>query len=201
MYSVFIKILFDKIFAIVLIILLFPLFIFTTILIFITQGSLVFFTQIRTGQNMSKFKLYKFRTLVPSLVDELSMENRKFTLLGKIMRRSGIDELPQLFNILKGEMSFVGPRPLPIIYEKNYNKVQLERFRVKPGITGWAQVHGKNNISWDRRFQLDLWYVNNLSLFHDIKICCLTIYQAFISIFDLHKKQIEMPVFRGTKIL
>ncbi len=201
MYSMNIKIYLDKVLAIVMIFILFPLLIITTFLLFITQGSPILFVQMRTGKNMSKFKLYKFRTLVPSLLDELSMGNRKFTFFGKIMRKSGIDELPQLFNILKGDMSFVGPRPLPIVYEKKYNKVQLERFRVKPGITGWAQVHGKNNISWDRRFQLDLWYIGNLSLSIDFKICLMTVFQSFSSVLSLKKNQIEMPVFKGTKIL
>jgi len=200
MYSVHIKIFFDKLSAIVLIVLFIPLLIFTTILLFITQGSPVIFTQIRTGQKLERFKLYKFRTLVPTLKNELSMDYRKFTFFGKLMRKSGFDELPQLFNIIKGEMSFIGPRPLPIAYEEKYNNIQKNRFLVKPGITGWAQVHGKNNITWDRRFELDQWYVSNVSFYLDIKICLMTLFQAFISIFIFNKKPVEMPVFDGSKI-
>ncbi len=200
MYSIYIKIFFDKLFAIVLIVLFFPLLIFTTILLFITQGSPVIFTQIRTGQKFERFKLYKFRTLVPTLKNELSMDNRKFTFFGKFMRKSGFDELPQLFNIIKGEISFIGPRPLPIAYEENYNNIQKNRFLVKPGITGWAQVHGKNDITWDRRFELDQWYVSNVSFYLDIKICLMTLFQTFISIFIFNKKHLEMPVFEDSKI-
>lgn len=199
-YSKYIKVFFDKLLAGVLGILLFPGLILIFILLFITQGNPVFYMQLRSGKNQRKFKLYKFRTLVPSDLENLSMENRHFTFFGNVMRRSGLDELPQLINILNGEMSFVGPRPLPTEYEKKYNEVQNLRLRMKPGITGWAQIHGKNDISWDRRFDLDLWYVNHVSLFLDIKICLITVIQFITSIFNPSKKHVEMEVFNGSKL-
>lgn len=116
------------------------------------------------------------------------------------MRRSGLDELPQLLNILKGDMSFIGPRPLPVEYEKLYNKAQLIRFKVKPGVTGWAQVHGRNDISWAHRFELDVWYVNHLNLMLELRIIWLTFIQIVISIVNQSKKQIEMQPFKGSNL-
>ena len=199
-YSIYIKVFFDKLLAGGLGIVLFPWLVLIFILLFITQGSPVFYIQVRSGNNKRKFKLYKFRTLVPSPSDNLSMENRNFTFFGNMMRKSGLDELPQLINILIGEMSFVGPRPMPIEYESKYNEVQIIRFRVKPVITGWAQIHGKNDISWDQRFDFDLWYVNNISLLLDIKISWMTIIQFISSIFSPNKKHVEMEVFNGPNL-
>ncbi|MCK5209538.1 MAG: sugar transferase, partial [Cyclobacteriaceae bacterium] len=131
-YENYIKVFFDRLMAGILGILLLPLFIIIYILLFTTQGNPVFFVQMRSGKERKKFKLYKFRTLVPSSSCNLSMESRNFTFFGNVMRRSGLDELPQLINILIGEMSFIGPRPMPIEYESKYNEVQIIRFRVKP---------------------------------------------------------------------
>lgn len=199
-YTNYIKVFFDKLMAIVLGILLFPLIILICLLLFVTQGSPVFFTQMRSGKNKRKFKMYKFRTLATGISSDLSMGKRDLTFFGNVMRRSGLDELPQLFNIIKGEMSFVGPRPMPIEYEAKYNDVQLQRFLVKPGITGWAQVHGRNDISWEKRFEMDVWYVQHSSSFLDIKIIWMTWVQIFISMFKQNKKQIEMQVFDGSKL-
>jgi len=199
-YSIYIKGLFDKLLAIVLGIFLLPWLILIFILLFITQGNTVFYMQMRSGKDQRKFKLYKFRTLVPSDSNNLSMENRHFTFFGNVMRRSGLDELPQLINILKGEMSFVGPRPLPIEYEGKYNEVQVFRFRAKPGITGWAQIHGKNDISWSQRFDLDLWYVDHISLLLDLKISWLTLIQFISSIFSANKKHVEMELFKDSNM-
>ena len=197
-YGNYIKVFFDKLMAGVLVILLLPLFIIIFILLLITQENPVFFVQMRSGKNKRKFKLYKFRTLKPSVFGDLSIENRAFTFFGNVMRRSGFDELPQLINIIKGEMSFIGPRPMPVEYEEKYSEAQLLRFLEKPGITGWAQVHGRNDISWEQRFELDLWYVNNISLFVDMKISWMTFIQIIITIFNKDKKQIEMQVFKGS---
>lgn len=199
-YENYIKLFFDRLMAGILGILLLPLFIIIFILLFITQGNPVFFVQMRSGKKRRKFKLYKFRTLKTSVSDDLSMEKKTFTSFGNVMRRLGFDELPQLFNIIKGEMSFIGPRPMPIEYEEKYSQTHLLRFMVKPGITGWAQVHGRNDISWKHRFELDLWYVNNISLFLDFKIGWITFIQIIISIFNKDKKQVEMPIFKGSNL-
>jgi lipopolysaccharide/colanic/teichoic acid biosynthesis glycosyltransferase len=199
-YSNYAKVFFDKLMAIVLGILLFPLIVIICFLLFVTQGNPIIFVQTRSGMNLRKFRLYKFRTLTPIVSTDLSISKRKFTFFGNIMRRSGLDEIPQLINIMKGDMSFVGPRPLPIEYEKLYHEVQLGRFKVKPGITGWAQVKGRNDMSWVHRFELDVWYVNNITFLLDLKIICLTFIQIVISIFYQNKKQIEMQVFNGANL-
>lgn len=196
-YSNYAKVILDKLMAGVLGILLFPLIVFIFFLLFITQGNPIIFVQTRSGRNLRKFNLYKFRTLKLNNSTDLSIKKRTFTFFGMIMRKYGIDEIPQLLNIIKGEMSFIGPRPLPTEYEELYHEDQLSRFSVEPGITGWAQVHGRNDISWRRRFELDMWYVNNITLFLDIKIVYLTCVQIIVSIFMPNKKQIEMPVFKG----
>ena len=144
--------------------------------------------------------MYKFRTLATGISSDMRMGKRDLTFFGNVMRRSGFDELPQLFNIIKGEMSFIGPRPMPIEYEAKYNDMQLQRLLVKPGITGWAQVHGRNDISWEKRFEMDVWYVQHSSSFLDIKIFWMTWVQIFISMFKQNKKQIEMQVFDGSKL-
>lgn len=200
-YSNYAKVILDKLMAGVLGILLFPLIVFILFLLFITQGNPIIFVQTRSGRNLRKFRLYKFRTLKLYDSTDLSIKKRTFTLFGNIMRRSGIDEIPQLLNIIKGEMSFIGPRPLPTEYEELYHEDQLSRFMVKPGITGWAQVHGRNDISWGCRFELDMWYVNNITLFLDLKIVLLTFIQIIVSIFRQNKKQIEMPVFKGFNVI
>ena len=197
-YGNYIKVFIDKLMAGMLVIFLFPLLIAIIMILLITQGNSILFVQMRSGKNKKKFKLYKFRTLKPSFHVDLSMENREFTFFGKVMRRSGFDELPQLFNIIKGEMSFIGPRPMPIEYEEKYCEPQLLRFLEKPGITGWAQVHGRNHISWEQRFELDLWYVNNISLFLDMRISWMTFIQIIISVFDKDKRQVEMQIFKGS---
>ncbi len=200
MYSNYAKVIFDKMLAGVLGAVLFPFIVLIIFLLFISQGNPIFFVQMRSGRDMQKFRLYKLRTLKFDGSSDLSMKKRAFTFFGKILRRSGLDEIPQLWNILKGEMSFIGPRPLPIEYEALYRKSQLRRFKVKPGITGWAQVHGRNDISWADRFELDLWYVTNIAFFLDIKIVWLTIIQMGKSMFRQNKKQVEMPVFNGLNL-
>ncbi len=144
--------------------------------------------------------MFKFRSLKSIDGDNLSMENREFTMFGKILRKTGLDELPQLINIVQGKMSFVGPRPMPIEYDTKYSSDQLSRFDARPGITGWAQVHGKNDISWEKRFELDSWYVEHVSLSLDIRILVMTCYQFVWAIIDNSKKQTEMQVFNGSNL-
>ena len=197
-YSNYIKVYADKLMGVALGILLLPLLILICILLLLTQGNPIYFVQMRSGRHQIKFKLYKFRTLISASSGDLGMKSKTFTFFGYFMRKFGFDELPQLFNIIKGEMSFIGPRPMPVEYDSKYNIVQLNRFKEKQGITGWAQVHGRNDISWVRRFELDLWYVNNVSLFVDIKIIWMTFFQIIRSVFSKDKKQIEMPIFTGS---
>lgn len=150
--------------------------------LFITFGYLIFFElpilykSVRIGKNGNPFYMYKFRTL--SRDEHLMLENRKFAW-GNILRLTNLDELPQLWNILKGEMSLVGPRPMPIEYEPLFSEEQKKRHGVLPGITGWAQVLGKNDISWKRKFELDLFYVNHVSFKLDIMILAKTIILLF----------------------
>lgn len=199
-YRIYIKNIFDWVAAFSLSILLIPFFLLIVLLLLVTQGREVFFTQMRSGKNLKEFRLYKFRTLLPSSSNDLSISNRKYTLLGKILRSFGIDELPQLLNILQGNMSFIGPRPMPVEYVGEYNEQQLARFNIKPGITGWAQVHGRNEISWKSRFELDIWYIDHISLSVDLKICWLTLIQMINSVFFYHKKEQEMRVFKRSNV-
>ena len=145
-YRELIKPAFDRTTALVLLTMTLPFLGVLAVLIYLMDGSPVLFVQSRTGKNMKPFNLLKFRTLKPSKDEDLSLAHRTMTTWGPFLRKTGIDELPQLFNILKGDMSFVGPRPLPVAYDKAYTDEQKSRFLVKPGITGWAQVNGRNNI-------------------------------------------------------
>jgi len=192
MYRNVIKPSFDRILAVILIVALAPFLGLVTLLIFIFDGRPVFFQQLRSGIRMKSFRLYKFRTLVPLENSGLSMSHRQFTKTGRMLRKTGIDELPQLWNIIKGEMSFVGPRPMPVEYNEYYSDEQRERFQVMPGITGWAQLVSRNQISWRERFILDVWYVEHQSFFLDLKICFLTIGQ----IIKFQPEQV-FPVFNG----
>lgn len=196
-YTKYIKHWFDIIMAIVMGGALIPIFILLCLLLLITQGKSIFFIQARSGINMKTFSVYKFRTLQQSGTNELSMDNRKFTFLGKMMRRTGIDELPQFYNILKGDMSFIGPRPMPVEYNDRYQAKHLDRFKVKPGITGLAQIHGKNDISWGERFDLDIAYAHNISFVLDAKIVLKTISQIGEALLSPGKKEPEMPVYNG----
>ncbi len=194
------KYIFDKLGAVFLIIFLSPIFLLILIVLFITQGKSVFFTQVRSGKDRKRFLLYKFRTLHHTSTIDLGMEKRALTPLGGFFRRMGIDELPQLLNIVKGDMSFVGPRPMPIEYNDYYNQDQLKRFSVLPGITGWAQVHGRNDISWKKRFRMDVWYVNNISWKLDVKILFFTFILFLKSLGKKNEEMVNMPVFHASKI-
>lgn len=193
MYRKVIKPLFDRILAVILMVVLAPFLVLLGLIILIIDGSPVLFVQYRSGISMKCFLLYKFRTLVPSENSDLSMKNRHYTRTGRTLRVMGIDELPQLWNVIKGEMSFVGPRPMPIEYNAKYSDVQRKRFLVKPGITGWAQEVGRNQITWNERFKLDAWYVEHQSFLLDVKICVKTIGHLL----KFHPEH-AMPVFNGS---
>ena len=170
------KSLFDKTLALFLIILFSPIYIIVSLLIFFKMGSPILFRQKRPGYKEKIFGIYKFRTMTNEKDEfgNLLPDDKRLVGIGKFIRSTSLDELPQLFNVLKGEMSFVGPRPLLIEYLPLYNQKQKRRHDVKPGITGWAQVNGRNAISWEQKFDYDVWYVDNQSFWLDIKILWLT---------------------------
>lgn len=170
------KNLFDKILALFLIILFSPIYIVVSLLIFFKMGSPILFRQKRPGYKEKIFGIYKFRTMTneKDANGNLLPDDKRLVGIGKFIRSTSLDELPQLFNVLKGEMSFVGPRPLLEEYLPLYNEKQKRRHDVKPGITGWAQVNGRNAISWEQKFDYDVWYVDNQSFLLDIKILWLT---------------------------
>ncbi len=167
---------FDFILAFVLIVLFSPLYLIVSVLILVKMGSPILFRQQRPGYREKIFGIYKFRTMTNERdVDgELLPDEKRLLRLGKSIRSTSLDELPQLLNVLKGEMSFVGPRPLLIEYLPLYNEEQKKRHNVKPGITGWAQVNGRNAISWEQKFAYDVWYVEHQSFWLDMKILWLT---------------------------
>ena len=170
------KSLFDKTLALFLIILFSPIYIVVSLLIFFKMGSPILFRQKRPGYKEEIFGIYKFRTMTneKDANGNLLPDEQRLVGIGKFIRSTSLDELPQLFNVLKGEMSFVGPRPLLVEYLHLYNQKQKRRHDVKPGITGWAQVNGRNAISWEQKFDYDVWYVDNQSFWLDIKILWLT---------------------------
>lgn len=164
-----------------LLILLLPLAVITLLFLIFNKGAGAFFTQTRTGKNAKLFQIVKFKTMTDERdVDgKLLADEARMTPIGMFVRSTSLDELPQLFNVLKGDMSLVGPRPLLEKYIPLYSPEQFRRHEVKPGITGWAQVNGRNAISWARKFELDVWYVDNLSFSLDMKIIWMTINKVF----------------------
>ena len=170
------KSIFDKTLALLLIILFSPVYIIVSLLILWKMGSPILFKQKRPGYKEKIFGIYKFRTMTNDIDEDgnLLPDEQRLVGVGKFIRSTSLDELPQLFNVLKGEMSFVGPRPLLIEYLDLYDDEQKRRHDVKPGITGWAQVNGRNAISWEQKFEYDVWYVDNQSFWLDMKILWMT---------------------------
>lgn len=182
MYRRVFKRVLDLAFGVSALILLAPLFvILTVILTFANRGSGVFFRQLRPGRNGRIFRIIKFRTMTDERDDDgaLLPDSRRLTKAGRFIRRTSLDELPQLLNVVKGDMSLVGPRPLLIEYLPLYDDVQRRRHDVKPGMTGWAQVNGRNAISWPQKFEYDVWYADNVSFGLDVKILTLTVIKVF----------------------
>jgi len=177
----FLKEIFDKVVALIALIILFPLFLVVAVLIKIDSKGPVFFMQERVGKNGKIFKTFKFRTMIAGADEKtkgiyIDKENPYVTRMGKFLRRSGVDELPQVTNVLKGDMSFVGPRPTLEYQIKKYNDFQKKRLLMKPGITGWALVNGRNMLTWPERIKLDVWYVEHWSFWLDIKILFKTVW-------------------------
>ena len=183
MYSNFIKRILDFCIALCALSVLWPILLVITIFLhFANKGAGAFFTQERPGKNAKIFKVVKYKTMTDErdADGKLLPDEQRLTKIGKIVRSLSIDELPQLFNVLKGDMSFVGPRPLLVKYLPLYSKEQMRRHDVRPGITGWAQVNGRNAITHTKKFEYDVWYVDNLSFLLDVKILFLTIKKVFV---------------------
>lgn len=178
--SRFLKHLLDRIVAAIAILLFSPIFLVVAIAIYLQMGSPVVFTQDRPGKDSRIFKFYKFRTMTNECDAEgnLLPDEDRVTKLGQFLRQTSLDELPQLWNVLIGDMSFVGPRPLLVRYLDRYTPEQARRHQRKPGITGWTQVRGRNSINWEEKFQLDVWYVDNWSLWLDLQILFLTVFKV-----------------------
>lgn len=179
-FRLFIKRTFDIIASLGGIIVLFPIMIICAILIRINLGSPIFFKQKRIGKDNKEFEMIKFRTMKDAVDKEGNqlLDELRLTKVGEILRSLSIDELPELINILKGDMSLIGPRPLLVKYLPLYNERQIRRHEVLPGLTGWAQVNGRNNLTWNEKFELDVYYVENWSLTLDLKIFFLTFYKV-----------------------
>lgn len=177
MYKKIIKPIFDVVLALVLLLLLSPLLLIVVLGIYIQGERPVFFKQKRPGKDGKIFTIYKLRTMTNEKDEEgnLLPDEQRLHSVGRLIRSLSLDELPQLFNVIKGEMSFIGPRPLLIEYLPLYNEEQKRRHDIKPGITGWAQVNGRNSISWKKKFELDTFYVDNISFLLDMRIVWLTL--------------------------
>lgn len=200
MYKSFFKRFLDLFISLFGLILLSPFLVLLSIyLYFVNKGDGIFFTQVRPGRNERLFRLIKFKTMTDKQDKEgnLLPEMERITKSGKIIRNSSLDEIPQLINVLKGDMSLIGPRPLLTEYLQLYNKKQARRHEVRPGITGWAQVNGRNTITWAKKFEYDIQYVNNLSFIFDIKILLLTLFKV-IRRSDINKSEsITMEKYNG----
>lgn len=193
-----IKRFFDITFSALALVLLFPIFIFISFIIYLNLGRPIFFTQNRPGINSKIFTIVKFRTMKLSKSNDFNDEER-MTKVGKYLRSFSLDELPELYNVLKGDMSLVGPRPLLVEYLSLYSKEQAIRQNVLPGLTGWAQINGRNNISWEKKLELDSWYVKNRSTYLDIKIIILTIWKVFSRKDISSDNHVTMEKFQGNK--
>lgn len=201
MYKNFFKRFIDILLSLLALIVLSPVLVVVAILVRIKLGGPVLFSQSRPGKDEKIFKMYKFRTMTDERDSngELLPDGIRLTKFGKLLRATSLDELPELWNILKGDMSIVGPRPLLVQYLPLYNSEQRRRHEVRPGLTGLAQVSGRNAISWEEKFKLDVKYIDELSFINDIKIILLTIKKVFIKEGISSEKSSTMEVFQGTK--
>ncbi len=197
--SLLLKRLLDFVVALLALVLLSPLLFLLAVWIRLTMGSPVLFRQTRPGLHGRPFAMYKFRTMADARDPEgnLLPDEQRLTRFGRFLRSTSLDELPELINVLKGEMSLVGPRPLLMKYLDRYTPEQFRRHEVRPGITGWAQINGRNAIPWEEKFKLDIWYVDHQSLWLDLKILLLTLLKVFRREGIGHGLQETMPEFRG----
>ena len=196
-----VKRVFDIVFSIVLLLLFLPLIIFVSFQVYKKIGRPILFIQTRPGLRGLPFNMIKYRTMLNITNDKGNTLNdeERLSSFGKFLRSTSLDELPELWNVLKGEMSIVGPRPLLMEYLPLYSAAQFRRHNVKPGITGWAQINGRNSIDWDEKFTLDIWYVDNFSFWLDMKILFLTI-KKVLKRKDISKDgQATMTKFKGSE--
>ena len=201
MYKRFIKKILDFFISLVAFVVLLPLFFLIICILVVANRGSVFFTQLRPGLNGKIFRLIKFKTMNDRRDSngELLADALRLTTTGALVRKLSLDELPQLINVLKGDMALIGPRPLLVEYLPLYDKEQSRRHKVRPGITGWAQVNGRNSISWEEKFKLDVWYVDNLTIILDIKIIVNTIMKVFRRQGISSSSSVSMEKFRGSK--
>lgn len=202
MYKYFFKRLIDFILALLGLMVFSPVFIMVTIGLFFANQGKPFFFQLRPGKNEQLFKIIKFKTMNDRKDENgnLLPDVNRLTKVGKFVRKTSLDELPQLINVLKGEMSLIGPRPLLPEYLPLYNETQKRRHQVKPGITGWAQVNGRNAISWKKKFEYDVWYVENVSFLLDCKIVFLTIKKVFKREGITSENSVSAEAFKGNSL-
>ncbi len=196
------KRLFDVVLAFIGLIVLSPVLLIVSLLVRLKLGGPVFFTQTRPGLNGQPFKMIKFRTMKNG-VDKngnLLPDTERMTDFGQLLRSTSLDELPELWNVLKGDMSLVGPRPLLMQYLPLYSREQNRRHEVKPGVTGWAQVNGRNSLSWDDKFKLDTWYIDNRSLLLDVKILFLTVKKVIARDGISQVNNVTMEPFTGSVV-
>ena len=202
MYKNFIKPVIDFVLALVGFLFLSPVFVMVTIGLFFANDGKPFFFQLRPGKNGKIFKIIKFKTMTDKKDENghLLPDADRLTKIGSFVRKTSLDEIPQLLNVIKGDMSLVGPRPLLPKYLELYNDFQRRRNEVKPGITGWAQVNGRNSISWEKKFEYDVWYVDNVSFLLDIKILILTVLKVVKSEGINEQGQATSNEFKGNNI-
>ena len=195
------KRLFDFLVALFALLILLPVIMVVAVLIRLKLGSPILFTQERPGLNGNVFKMMKFRTMLDAKDKQgnLLPDDERMTPFGAFLRSTSLDELPGLFNVLKGDMSLVGPRPLLVQYLPLYSSEQARRHNVRPGITGWAQVNGRNAISWEQKFKLDVWYVDNQSFLLDIEILLLTVKKVFVREGISADGHVTIEPFKGSK--
>ena len=197
----FIKSLGDKVLALLLITVFLPFLVITALVVYLKIGRPIVFRQVRPGLNEKLFTIYKFRTMTNKKDNrgELLSDEKRLTPVGSFIRKTSLDELPQLFNILKGEMSFIGPRPLLVEYLTLYTETQKRRHDVVPGISGWAQVNGRNTISWEEKFKYDIWYVDNQSFLLDMKILWMTVAKVINRSGVSSSSSVTMEKFKGSE--
>lgn len=200
-YKKFIKRPMDLIISLIAIFLLTPVLIIIAVLVRFKLGSPIIFRQKRPGLNEKIFTMYKFRTMTDEKDENgnLLSDSVRLTKFGKLLRATSLDELPELINIIKGEMSIVGPRPLLVEYLELYDEHQKRRHQIRPGLTGYAQINGRNNISWESKFDLDVEYVENISFLGDFKIIFFTIKKVFFKEGISSETSVTMEPFRGSK--
>ena len=200
-YSTYIKRVLDAFLASLLLVLLSPLMLVVAVTIRVFLGSPVFFRQRRPGRGGVPFEVLKFRTMRPATDDDTRgcTDAERMTRLGRFLRSSSLDELPELLNIVRGEMSLVGPRPLLLSYLDRYTTEQARRHDARPGLTGWAQIHGRNRLSWEERFKLDVWYVEHVSFLLDLRIMMRTVGLVVRGDGVAADGHVTMPEFKGSE--